>query len=159
MKKQKRKYERRSTPTEGKFYILWSPQSDKPPKIKFTAKKAEEVADVMVKKYGTQFFVMQSVSLHQIGKPERISYTGKEAKQPELKEQILEQVSRSIDPPAPMSNAGAHWSIDQDRYLRRLFNQGMTWAYIATAMGRSKLAIQYRLQHLGLIDKDNLEFQ
>lgn len=155
-RKTSRKVERPAA--EPKFHIIWSPQSDKPPRVRFNRDKAEEVADIMVKKYGTQFYVMSSVSLHQMAKPERIPCTGKEVPRATETDRFSEAVQnvsnipKPVDPPAPMSNAGQHWSIDQDRYLRRLHNQGRTWSYIATAMGRSKLAIQYRLEHLGLID-------
>jgi len=158
VKTKKRKYERKAPLAQPKFYILWSPQSDKPPRKRFTLAKAEEVADIMVKKYGTQFYVMESVALHQMGKPERIPYTGPEPKEgkqldddrlrrPGVSDPFFYAASQTGGEPV---NAFKSWDDFQDRKLRKLYHAGGTISQIAVVMGRSVLSIEYRLSHLGL---------
>jgi hypothetical protein len=49
--------------SEEKFWILWSPISDKPPRQTFSSvQKAEEVADIMAKKHPeAEFIVMEAI--------------------------------------------------------------------------------------------------
>ena len=143
----------------SKFYIIWCPTSDKPPRKRFTKVKAEEVARIMVEKYHTSFFVMQSTSLHVPGSPVRIPYTGREVKEKPVKgPSILMDIEsrNSRGQPVvlvgtnPCPNAFKSWDSYQDIRLKKLFRQGNSLQQIATQMGRTMLAIQYRLDHLNL---------
>lgn len=46
-----------------KFWILWNPSYEKPPRVKFYSKKeAEATAELMARKTGDIFFVLESKS-------------------------------------------------------------------------------------------------
>lgn len=46
-----------------KFWILWTPTCEKPPRVRFySQKEAENAAEVMTRKHGGVFFVLQAKS-------------------------------------------------------------------------------------------------
>lgn len=50
-----------------KFYLLWNPCSNLPPKIKFaTRKEAEQVADDMARRHSQPFYVLRALSFHEV---------------------------------------------------------------------------------------------
>lgn len=138
---------------EPKFWILWMPSSHKPPRVRFgTLEKVQEVADIMVNKYRQPIYVMESVELHKLGKPEVVKYGGAPAK--ELKAEPCPpetfKVSAEYIPP-PLSMQGQPWDDAQDSKLYQLWMSGHRHPYeLAKRMGRSELAIQYRLEALHL---------
>ena len=60
-----------ATATLKRFWILWSPQSSMPPRVKFDNKEeALRVAKLMAEKHSPQeFYVCESVGKYQIDKP------------------------------------------------------------------------------------------
>lgn len=144
---------------EAKFWILWMPSSNKPPRIKFgTLEKVKEVAGIMVKKYHQPIYVMESVELHKFGEPEVVKYDGTPAKDsicrvyppPETF-----QVSAEYIPP-PLSMQGQTWTQAEDDKLISLWNQGYrTLGQLAYRTGRSELAIRYRLEALHILPRED----
>ena len=52
------------------FYILWQPESDLPPKVKFYDRdEAQRAADLMAKKHNAPFYVMKADALCQLARP------------------------------------------------------------------------------------------
>ena len=49
------------------------------------------------------------------------------------------------------ANVGRKWTEEEERALSELFRRGETFEAIATHHGRSRMAIEYRLEKLGLI--------
>lgn len=138
---------------EPKFWILWMPTSNKPPRVRFgTLEKVQEVADIMVNKYHQPIYVMESVELHKFGKPEVVKYDGAPAKEPKAEPYPPDtfQVSAEYIPP-PLSMQGQSWDDTQDNKLYQLWQRGYRHIpELAKRMGRSELAIQYRLEALHL---------
>lgn len=61
-----------------KFWIIWNPQSDRPPQVRYSSEKeAEEVAKKMVKEHHQSFIVMESRHGYEPGVPRRVGYTAK----------------------------------------------------------------------------------
>jgi hypothetical protein len=138
---------------EPKFWILWAPDSHRPPKVRFgTLAHVEEVANIMVNKYHQDIYVMQSVQLHRMGKPEVVTYTAKAVpKKVEKIEPRHPKPFRGAIIPPPLANHGHSWTQDQDDSLIAL------WAFgardveeLARRTGRSPRSIEYRLDALGL---------
>lgn len=131
---------------EPKFYILWAPSSNKPPRIRFgTVEKVRAVADIMVQKYLMPIYVMESVELHKIGKSEVVPYWGPPAKEQPNSSPESFTVSASTIP----SRQGQPWDQIQDNYLTELWYQGIrSIPELARLLGRSELAIEYRLEAL-----------
>lgn len=150
MAMRKRKVKKERVSAQPKFCIIWCPTSDKPPRIRFNVKKAKEVANTMVQKYGQEFFVMQSLTLHRPGVPEVVSFTGREKKPASAK---LTDIIRAQDPDFKVQygcRQGASWTAEEDRWLKFYFHRRESVQQLAKRMGRTMLAIQYRLDHLGL---------
>lgn len=95
---------------EPKFWILWAPSSNKPPRIRFgTLEKVREVANIMVDKYHSDFYVMQSVEVHKLGKPTVVPFTGRPAKKPkEMKLRPQQEVFMTNVHQFAKSPAGKH---------------------------------------------------
>lgn len=132
-----------------KFWILWSPSSHKPPRVRFcTIEKVREVAATMVNKYHDEFYVMEAVELHSMGVPTITKCDGKSDK----------EGTRIFDPILSIQGSpsmqGQPWDFTQDEKLTRLFWEFRGYTEIlpilARAMGRSELAIEFRLDSLGL---------
>lgn len=157
---------------EPKFWILWGPLSEKPPRVKFgTLDHVQKVADIMVEKYHQPYYIMESVQKHAFGKPEVVKYDGPPAKEP-----VAEPAPRLQPPgltvtnqkrcplkhfeefnvmeriPPPLSMQGQPWDRAQDEKLIRLWiNGARDIRILAERMGRSELAIEYRLSTLGVL--------
>ena len=67
-----------------------------------------------------------------------------------LKEQQTRETRRARLPP----NAGRPWSADEERALLAAFQSGDSLALIAERHGRALLAIESRLERLGLLTAD-----
>lgn len=142
---------------EPKFWIIWCPAYSKPPRVRFESEeKARSVADEMVRKYNDQFFVLESRSLHRLGVAERINYTGKPKK--ELKVDCNFAGDRVSAWSLPKCreivygpNHGKSWTEKEDNYLRKLVGLGESKAKIACTLGRTELAVDFRMNHLGLV--------
>lgn len=151
MREQARKRVQKKPVGEPRFWILWAPTSTKPPTIKFgTMEKVREVADIMVQKYRTRFYVMESVEVHQLSKPETVPCNAKPSVilEPEEKPK---QTPFLWMIPAPGSMQGQPWNQVQDDELCRMWYTGnRNLTLLASHMGRSELAIEYRLEALGL---------
>lgn len=136
-----------------KFWILWAPISHKPPRVRFTTlEKVKEVADIMVKKYRCSIYVMESVECHNINtQVEVVKYTGKSVKEPKA-EPCPPETFLVSNP--PLSMQGQLWDDTQDKKLTRLYWEFRGYSDLLTtlakAMGRSELAIEYRLEALGI---------
>jgi hypothetical protein len=142
---------------EPKFWILWAPASHKPPKVRFgTLEHVRNVADIMVDKYHQDIYVMQSVELHKIGKAEVIAYTAGPKKEApvSIEKEVLEKIKAQHELrriPPPLFRQGQPWDQDQDNYLTGLWYNGMKDVrLLAERLGRSELAIEYRLEALML---------
>lgn len=138
---------------DPKFYILWMPSSHKPPRVKFgTLEKVQEVADIMVRKYHHPIYVMESVELHKFGKMDVVKCNGPQIKDPIATPCPPEtfKVTGEYIPP-PLSMQGQPWDDTQDSKLYQLWQSGYrSIPELANRMGRSVLAIQYRLEALHL---------
>jgi hypothetical protein len=131
---------------DPKFYILWAPSSNKPPRIRFgTVEKVRAVADIMVQKYLMPIYVMESVELHKLGKSEVVKCDGPAVKEQPSPAPESFTVSASSIP----SRQGQPWDQIQDNYLTELWYQGIrSIPELARLLGRSELAIEYRLEAL-----------
>lgn len=157
MREQARKRAQKKPAGEPRFWILWAPTSTKPPTIKFgTMEKVREVADIMVQKYRTRFYVMESVEVHQLSKPETIPCNAKPLEVREYQEKTKEERPQRAPYslwmiPAPGSMQGQTWDQIQDDELCRMWYRGCRdLDRLSEHMGRSALAIEYRLEALGL---------
>ena len=54
---------------------------------------------------------------------------------------------------------GKPWSIDEERHLRVLVEEGKGFSDIAQAMGKSRVSVKNKLYNLGLFLKDNTQPQ
>lgn len=150
---------------EPKFWILWGPLSDKPPRVKFgTLDHVQKVADIMVEKYHQPYYIMESVQKHAFGKPEIVKYDGPPAKEPVTKPAAMcavkhfEEFKVTERIPPPLSMQGQPWTQDQDNKLIRLWSGFSKDArFLAERMGRSELAIEYRLEALGISARDDYD--
>jgi hypothetical protein len=151
MREQARKRTVAKPQGEPKFWILWMPSSHKPPKVRFgTLEKVREVAGIMLQKYRQPIHVMASVELYRFKNPdvEVIAYNGPPAKDPVAKPCPPETFHVSATPP-PLANHGQMWDQQQDNRLTELWYQGIrSIPELAFRMGRSELAIEYRLESL-----------
>ena len=51
------------------------------------------------------------------------------------------------------SNQGKAWSIDEDEDIQRSYKEGQSIGQISTSHKRSEIAVRYRLEKYGLVDK------
>lgn len=173
MREQARKRTEQPKPKgEPKFWILWGPLSDKPPRVKFgTLDHVQKVADIMVEKYHQPYYIMESVQKHAFGKPEIVKYDGPPAKEPVAEPAPLlqppgltvtnqkrcplkhfEEFNVMERIPPLLSMQGQPWDRAQDEKLYQLWQSGYRHIpELAKRMGRSELAIEYRLSTLGIL--------
>jgi hypothetical protein len=58
----KKRTKRKTRAKKPKLYILWNPESERPPRVMFDdEEKARMVAAIMARKHGETFYVMQAV--------------------------------------------------------------------------------------------------
>ena len=54
---------------------------------------------------------------------------------------------------------GKPWSIDEERHLRQLIEEGKGFTDISQVMGKSRVSVKNKLYNLGLSLKDNTQPQ
>jgi hypothetical protein len=54
---------------------------------------------------------------------------------------------------------GKPWSIDEERRLRQLIEEGKGFTFISQVMGKSRASVKNKLYNLGLSLKDNTQLQ
>jgi len=54
---------------------------------------------------------------------------------------------------------GKPWSIDEERHLRQLIEEGKGFSEISQVMGKSRVSVKNKLYNLGLSLKDNTQSQ
>jgi len=54
---------------------------------------------------------------------------------------------------------GKPWSIDEERHLRQLIEEGKSFTVISQVMGKSRVSVKNKLYNLGLSLKDNTQSQ